>query len=291
MHPVLFEFGLLGREITARSYTCFLVLAAIVAVGLGAAIARKRGLDGRKSLVCLLIGLAATLIGARLIHWLTNPGSFDGAASVLSLGRSNFSAFAGLLLGIPATAFSARKLMISPWRLADSATPALALAAALARVGCLLNGCCYGVPTNMPWGIACPTGDAHLAQILSGNIGLFDAPLPVHPTQVYEAVAAIFGGIIALWLLRRKLIDGQIFLVFVLWYASFRWAIHYFLHTPASFAAPNWLYPAIYAAVIVVCCAGLVRNEPPFSFAVRDQARGRGRPAPERGQETSELIH
>jgi phosphatidylglycerol:prolipoprotein diacylglycerol transferase len=261
MHPMLFEFSLLGREVTVKSYTFFLVLAAIAAVGLGAAIARRRGLDGRRSLACLLIGLAATLIGARLIHWLTNPSSFDSAASVLSLGRSNLSAFAGLLLGVPAAALCARKLGVNGWRLADSATPALALAAALARVGCLLNGCCYGEPTHMPWGVACAVGsDAHGAQILSGAIGVFDAPLPVHPTQLYEAIAAILGGLIALWLLRRKLADGKAFLAFVVWFTSFRLVNSALLSTPASFAAPHWLYPAIYALVIVVSCMALARR-------------------------------
>lgn len=258
MHPVLFEISLLGREFVLKSYTCFLVLAAIAAVGLGAAIARKRGLDGRKSMICLLMGLAVTLVGARLIHWLTNPSSFEGAASIVSLGRSNLSAFAGLLLGVPAAAITARKLGVVAWRLADSATPGLALAAALARVGCLLNGCCYGEPTRAPWGVACNAGsDAHVAQIVSGTVSIFDAPLPVHPTQLYEAVAAILGGLIALWLLRRKLTDGRTFLVFAVWFTSFRLVNGAFLNTPASFAAPHWLYPAIYALAIVLCCVAL----------------------------------
>jgi phosphatidylglycerol---prolipoprotein diacylglyceryl transferase len=261
MHPVLFGFSLLGREITVKSYTCFLVLAAMTAVGLGAVVARKRGMDGRKSAACLLIGLAATMIGARLVHWLTNPSSFDGAASVLSLGRSNLSAFAGLSLGIPAAAICARKLRVNPWRLADSATPALALAAALARVGCVLNGCCCGKPTRAPWAIACPAGSGeHARQMVSGAIGLFDAPLPIHPTQMYEAIAAILGGLIALWILRRKFADGNAFLVFALWFTSFRWANRYFLSAPASLAEPHWLYPAFYAVVIALCLAGLART-------------------------------
>lgn len=261
MHPVLFEFVIHGRDVTVKSYTFFLVLAAIAAIGLGAWIAGKRGLDARKSGVCLLMGLAATSVAARLIHWLTNPSSFsDGLGSVLSLGRSNLSVFAGLLLGVPVTAVTARKLRVDAWWLADSATPALAVAAALARVGCLLNGCCYGEPTRN-WGIACAAGsDAHAAQIISGAIGLFDAPLPVHPTQLYEALAAIIGGLIAVWMLRRKLTDGMAFLVFVLWFTSFRWVNHDFLSTPTSFAAPHWLYPAIYALVIGLCCAALARR-------------------------------
>jgi phosphatidylglycerol---prolipoprotein diacylglyceryl transferase len=260
MRPVLFAYDLAGHEVTVTSYTFFLVAAAITAVGLGSAIARKRGTDGRKSLVCLTIGLTTTIVGARWIHWLTNPGSFDGTNAVLSLGRSNLSGYAGLLVGVMFTAIFARLMGVNPWRLADSATPAVALAAALARVGCLLNGCCYGQPTRAPWGIACPTGsNAHASQVMSGAIGLLDAPMPVHPTQLYEAVAALLGVLIALWLLRRMRIDGIAFLVFAIWFTSFRWVNHYLLSTPTSADAPQWLYPAVYALVLVICGSALAR--------------------------------
>ncbi len=257
MRPILWEADMLGRHLTVKSYAFFLVLAAVAAVGLGAWIARRRGLDGRRSAVCLLAGLISTMIGARLAHWLTNPASFDGIGSVMSLGRSNLSVYAGLLLGIPTAALCARRLGVNAWRLADSATPALAASAALAKIGCLLNGCCFGIPTGLPWGITPP--DAHLAQIASGEIGLFDRPLPVHPTQLYEAAAAIIGGLIALWLIRRKLADGKAFLAFAAWFTAFRWANSYLLSTPASFAAPHWLYPALYALVLAACAAAYLR--------------------------------
>jgi phosphatidylglycerol---prolipoprotein diacylglyceryl transferase len=264
MRPILWETDLLGRHLAVKSYTFFLVLAAVAAISLGAWIARKRGLDGRGSAVCLLVGLIATMVGGRLVHLSTNPGSFDGLGSVVSLGRSNLSVYAGLLLGIPAAALCARRLGVNAWRLADSAAPALALAAVLARVGCLLNGCCYGCPTSMAWAIKFPAGsDAHLAQIVSGRIGLFGAPLPVHPTQLYEAAAAAVGGLFALWLLRRKLADGKAFLAFTAWFAAFRWANSRFLATPPSFSAPAWLYPAIYALVLAACLVGYLRLNAP----------------------------
>jgi phosphatidylglycerol---prolipoprotein diacylglyceryl transferase len=260
MHPVLFEFNLYGRDVALKSYTCFLVLAAIAAVSLGAEIARRRGLDIRKSAFCLLLGIIATAIGARLIHWLTNPASFDGGLrSVFSLDRSNLSAFAGLLFGVPISAIAARRLGISAWRLADASAPALGLAVAIARVGCFLNGCCFGVSTHVPWGVSVSAGsDAHLAQIVSGSIGLFDAPIKVHPTQLYEAAAALLGCFLALWLLRRSRIDGEAFLAFALWFTCFRWANSSFLYVPPSFTAPHWLYPAFYALVIIVCVTKLL---------------------------------
>lgn len=256
MHPILWQVDLLGRHLTVKSYTFSLVVAAVAAVAAGSWIARRRGLDGRRSCVCLIVGLIVTAIGARLIHRLTNPSSFDGIGAVVSLGRSNLSVYAGLLLGIPAAALCARRLEVGVWRLADAAAPGLALGAVAARIGCFLNGCCFGCPTNMPWGITLRTGsDAHIAQIVSGEIGFFDAPLPVHPTQLYEAAAAVIGGGLSLWLLGRRSGDGKAFIAFVAWFTAFRWANLHFLATPASFTAPRWLYPAVYAVVLAACAA------------------------------------
>lgn len=252
MRPVLFELSLFGREVTVKSYTFFLVLAAVVVIGLGTLIARKRGLSASSSALCLSFGLISTAIGARMVHWLTDPSSFDNTAALFSLDRSNLSAFAGLLLGVPAAAITARAVRTNAWRLADASAPALGLGIAIARVGCLLNGCCFGLPTKMRCGIGVLTGgQAHLAQIASGRIDLFDAPLPVHPTQLYEAFAALLGCLLALWLLRRSRVDGQPFLVFTLWFTCFRWINSRFLYVPFSCSAPHWLYPLVYLIVIV----------------------------------------
>lgn len=254
MHPVLLEFSMYGRDVTVKSYTFFLVLAAIVVVGAGTEIARRRGLNPRKSALCLLVGLFATAVSARLIHWLTNPSSFDSLRAVFSLDRTNLSAFAGLLLGIPVAALAARKLGIDVWRLADSSAPALALAIAIAKVGCFLNGCCFGVATHARWGVGVPAGsESHLAQIAAGSIGIFDAPLPVHPTQLYESVAALAGCLLALLLLKRSRVDGQAFLAFALWFSVFRWTSSRFLYVPPSSVAPDSFYPAIYTFVSAAC--------------------------------------
>jgi len=260
MHPILWKADLLGGHLTIKSYTSFLVLAAIAMIAVGAFVARRRGLDGKKSAACLLIGLVATMIGARLAHWVTNPNSFDGLGAVLSLGRSNLSVYAGLLLGLPAAALCARRTRMNAWRLADSAAPALALGAVLAKTGCLLNGCCFGLPTRLPWGIV-PSGDAHIAQIAAGDIGLFDSPLPVHPTQLYEILAALAAGLVALWLLRRKSADGKAFLAFAVLFTALRWANLRCLWIPSSSALSHRFYPTLYALVLALCLFAYGRIE------------------------------
>jgi phosphatidylglycerol:prolipoprotein diacylglycerol transferase len=93
----------------------------------------------------------------------------------------------------------------------DAAAPALALGYAVGRVGCLLVGDDYGVPTNLPWGMKFPVG---LPPTTAGNLRhQFGVDIPasvpdyemlaVHPTQLYSTLVALVVFFIALRMLRR----------------------------------------------------------------------------------------
>jgi phosphatidylglycerol:prolipoprotein diacylglycerol transferase len=99
------------------------------------------------------------------------------------------------------------------WKVADLCAPWIAFGLALTRVGCFLNGCCFGKITNVPWAVRFPVGspaweaqrDAHL---LSGPASAF----PVHPTQIYLALLdGLTFAVLYFVIRRRKRFDGQIF--------------------------------------------------------------------------------
>ena len=87
--------------------------------------------------------------------------------------------------------------------------PSVALGHALGRIGCLLNGCCYGKPTSLPWAVHYPQGHE-----------TFDAG--VHPTQVYEALLNLGLYAALAWFFRRRTFDGQVFAVYLAAYAVVR---------------------------------------------------------------------
>src|SRR5678815_3767384 len=95
--------------------------------------------------------------------------------------------------------------------LADIFATALPLGHAIARVGCLMAGCCFGKPTSLPWGV-------------TYSDPLTPAPhgVPLHPTQVYEALylLVIFG--VCNWFYPRRRFDGQVMALYLLMYAAFR---------------------------------------------------------------------
>lgn len=247
-----------GLDIDLTSYAAFLVLAAVVVLVLGSASAARRGLDWRRCLACLVFALAATLIGARLLHRALRPEEYGNDASLLiSLRFVGLFLYGGLILSITTTPLICRLLRIGAWRLADSVTPAVGLGIALARVGCFLNGCCFGSPTKMPWGISLQSGSsAFFSQFSAGTIGLLDSPLPVHPAQLYEAAAALAGAGLAWWLLHRKAGEGQPFLGFMIFFTAFRLVKLSVMPTPT--AIDRWFEPLLYASVIALCTVAVL---------------------------------
>ena len=77
--------------------------------------------------------------------------------------------------------------------------------------------------------------------------------LPVHPTQIYEAAAALGCAALAAWLVRRRARDGVAFSAFVMAFMAFRWMNFYLLARKDAPGIADWLYPALYAAVILTC--------------------------------------
>ncbi len=266
MHPTLFKTIIAGREIEVVSYTFFTGIAALLVVALGTITASRRGLGAAKSAACLVAGSVFTLIGGRVIHWLTNPKSFYDNHTLFTLSAENFSIYAGLFIGVPATIVVARIVKVNAWRLADAVTPALALAAASAKVGCFCAGCCYGKPTALPWSISVAAGsNAHGSQLLSGEIGFLDSPLPVHPVQLYEAIAALAGFFVAVWILRRGLAEGSAFLWFMAFFSMFRLFNRMFIYPLPNFIAPQWLFGVVYSIVAVGCVWVAVRRRTTYS--------------------------
>ncbi|MBE9482254.1 MAG: prolipoprotein diacylglyceryl transferase [Chloroflexi bacterium] len=99
---------------------------------------------------------------------------------------------------------------------ADLVAPGVILAQAIGRVGCTINGCCYGMPTSLPWGVIYTHPDSF-------------APLGVaiHPTQVYELIFCLIVFAVLLKLRGRLKPDGSIFLIYLSLYSLWRIGIDF----------------------------------------------------------------
>lgn len=230
------------------------MVAAFVALAIAWMLARRDGLPARRSLLVLLAIAVALPVGARLWHAMTNPEIYAQEPWRLwTLQASGHALFGGVFLASVAGVLAARLLRLDLWRLADAAAPALGAGIVVMRLGCFANGCCFGRLTDGPTGVIFPPGSyAHFWQIAHGYITLFEAPLPVHPTQLYEAAGVL--ACVAVWAVVRglKVPSGVPFLSFVAAFAVVR-TLNWSLRVPPDTLTQPGIYWPIYATTVVTC--------------------------------------
>ncbi len=116
------------------------------------------------------------------------------------------------------------------WKATDMAGMVIPLGLFWGRLGCFFGGCCFGVPTDHPFGVSFPAGSsASRKQFELHLIESKEMPsLPVHPTQLYEAGGClVIAFLLAIWIHPRKRFDGQVFCAFLILYAGLRFALEY----------------------------------------------------------------
>lgn len=142
MYPVLFKIG----TFEARTFGLLMVLAVVAGVWLALKRAPRFGIRKEDILDMAVWAVIAGIIGARLAYILMNwKTEFAGRPEkLLTLRFEGLTSFGALILGGLAVVLFARRKQIPVANLLDTvATPAL-IGWAIGRIGCLLNGCCYG---------------------------------------------------------------------------------------------------------------------------------------------------
>lgn len=184
INPVLFTLG----SFEFRWYGLMVLLAIVVVVIWGIRAARKVEMSPDHVITAAIIGIPSGYVISRLIHvfdqldyYIVNPGSILGFE-----GLTIYGAVLGAALGI----FVYSRFSKIPYaRFADALAPGIILAQAVGRVGCTINGCCYGLESNLPWAFVYTHPNSY-------------APLWVgtHPEVVYELIMdlAIFGMLLAI---------------------------------------------------------------------------------------------
>lgn len=147
--------------------------------------------------------------------------------AVLEIWRGGFAYYGGFLFASAFGLFYARKHRLGMWRTADLAAYGIALGLFFGRMGCYLNGCCYGKRCATGWGVVFPRGGAvWRAQLKAHLISPLAGALPVYPTQLLEAIGCL-GLFFGCYYLarRRKRAHGEVFAWFVAGYALLRFLL------------------------------------------------------------------
>src|SRR6059036_88719 len=219
MYPRLFELG----PITVYTYGVLLAAAYLFGLKLAMVRAKHRGLDANRVLDLGIYIIISALIGAKLLLLITDFQLFrNDPRELLTLARSGGVFYGGLILAVAVALVYIRRVGLPLWTTCDVFAPGIALGHVVGRFGCLFAGCCFGKPTTKPWGITFTDPFA------AANVG---TPLgvPLHPTQLYEAGAALLILGALLWTERKgRAFAGRTFWLYMLLYAVSRFIIEFF---------------------------------------------------------------
>jgi phosphatidylglycerol:prolipoprotein diacylglycerol transferase len=141
--------------------------------------------------------------------------------AALEVWRGGLAYYGGFIFAVIFAYYYVRKHKLGWWRTADLAAPGIMLGLVCGRLGCFLNGCCYGKPTSSFLGVVFPRGgSAWRQQVDAGLINAAQTALPVHPTQLYESFACLICFLVTYYIVRpRRRAFGQVFAAMLILYA------------------------------------------------------------------------
>jgi phosphatidylglycerol:prolipoprotein diacylglycerol transferase len=222
MYPILFRIF----SFPINTYGVFLALAFLAAIFVTVRLAGRDGLPRERIYDLCLWLLLSSLVGSKLLMFFTEPEYREHPLQLFSLDflRSGGVFYGGLLGAVLTGYLLMRRWNLPWWKTADACAPGIALGTALGRQGCFSAGCCWGKPTNLPWGVRF----TELGHEVTG------VPLGVklHPTQLYESVAMVIVFLFLLWLHKRKRFSGQVILAYAMIYATVRFLIEFVRDDP-----------------------------------------------------------
>lgn len=208
MHPILFEIG----SITIYAYGSFIAVGALLGFGYLYWQGKKKfGLTFDQSNNLFIFLVLAGVIGGKLFVIFEDPGFYFLNPGKL-LSGNGFVFYGSLLLTIPVMLWYFRKIKVPVLGMLDVMAIVTCIVHGFGRIGCFMAGCCYGKPTDSIFGVTF-TNPVCQAEPLN---------TPLYPTQFYEAIL-IFGlMVILLGFKNKKQFDGQLFLIYLMVYATGR---------------------------------------------------------------------
>jgi phosphatidylglycerol:prolipoprotein diacylglycerol transferase len=215
VHRTILDFGSVG----IRSYGVMLAIAFWVGIEISSRIARKRGYDPLLVVDLGLVILLASVVGSRFLYVITHLSDFRGDPwGVLRVWEGGLTFYGGLVAAVIAGVLYLKKRGQPVPEMTDILAPQIALGIAIARIGCFLNGCCFGKESSLPWACTFPS-DSLAGSVMDG--------LSLHPVQLYAVIANFITAVILWRLLARRLPAGSVFAWLLMIYGAWRFIVDF----------------------------------------------------------------
>lgn len=205
MHPVLFG--------PVKSYGFLLAVSFLLGMVLSVRRGERRAVPPAVIYDLVFLVLVSSLVGVRLAYVLTHASKFHSPLEVIAVWDGGLTLYGGIVLASVAVWWFCRRKRLAFLPIADILAPGVVLGIGITRLGCLLAGCCYGKPCDLPWAVHYPAGTE--PAIVFGGAAL-------HPSPLYGSAAGfLIFGILLLWE-RRPAAAGTTFARFLLLYGLAR---------------------------------------------------------------------
>lgn len=246
MHPELFHIG----SVPIRSYGVMLALSFLVSVFYMERIARRYNKPFESFLSLAYIFIFGGVIGARLSYVVLHLDEFSGnwmatfnPFATDSYGIAGLNLYGGVLLAIIGAFVYCRVKGISALEMFDYFSPTIGIGLGITRIGCFLNGCCFGTPTDLPWGVSFPEGS--IPSYVFGTTS-------IHPAQLYSSLYGVILFLLLHFMMKRKEFMGQLVAILFMVEAVFRFALEYVRYYEDAMYFSLWGIEPTYNQVVSV---------------------------------------
>ena len=244
MFPTLAHIG----RLTIFSYGVMTALGFFLAIYWPVRLAKNEGLSVTKMEGLGLVIVLTAGIGSKLLTALDYPGFYSGGWNHFffdqMLGKGGVF-YGGFLMATTCAFIYCRIVKLPGWQVADCVAPGLALAQGLGRIGCFLAGCCWGTPTQLPFGVTFTSETAHDLTGVPLNVKL-------HPTQLYEGAIVLMAIPLLLWLRNTKRFQGEVFIAYMMYYAVARFFLEFVRDDPRGSYVFNLLSTSQLISLVIL---------------------------------------
>ncbi len=223
MHPVLFKLG----AFELRAYGFMLAISFLLGIYLAVRRGKARGIAAEKIMDLSVLIIVCSIVGSRLMYVLFHLDEFAGNWSDTfnpfqssgQIGIAGLTMLGGVILALVASLIYLYVKKMPVLKFADAIIPVFFLGEAITRIGCFLNGCCYGIPCAGPLCMVFPP-DSPAGAMFQG--------VHIHPAQLYSSAYALIVFIALLLIDRKPRFDGYLLYLFLIFYGIGRFIIDLF---------------------------------------------------------------